>query len=193
MYRATLAILLFAAVLGGCDARPEGVVTVETSGSLELIHTVHFTTESQDWDLRVDCFMEGSLARETLHVRAYDNTFEDGLTIDFYVDDFDGDGNYHRTFNQPNPALLLSLWDDDTDDWTLDTASGGVCDFVIESGGRVGTVECADVAGDASGLLAFDDVQLSGCWTCTGLYWNDQRNTWYDEDDRDHDAYDDIF
>ncbi len=187
--RNTLAVLcttLIAASLGGCDARPEGQLHVETSGSLELIHTVRFTTESQDWDLRVDCLLEGGLRSQTLHVRAYDNTFEDGFDIDLFIDDFESDGSYHRTFNQPNPALWLTLVDDDTDRWTLDTSGGGTCDFEVEYGGRQGTYECEDVAGDASGAATFEDVAVSGSWTCTGLYWNDFG--YEDGHDRDDDV-----
>jgi len=84
-----------------------------------------------------------------------------------------GNGDYVRTENQPLSALRLTLTDDLTDTWTLDTSSGGACDFTIDSAGRTGTYTCTDVYGWVSETLTFADIEISGEWSCTGIYWED--------------------
>ena len=162
---------LFAA---GCNSRPEGMVSIDSGGSLQLQHQIFWTQEHMDWDVRVDCTLTGSVGHETLHVAAYDNTFRDGLTLDLRVQEFDGNGDYVRTENQPQAALVVTLVDDLTDTWTLDTLGGGVCEFTIDARGREGTYTCTDVYGYVNDTLTFADVEVVGDWACTGLFWADE-------------------
>jgi|ETNmetMinimDraft_26_1059896.scaffolds.fasta_scaffold85251_1 hypothetical protein len=157
----------------GCNSRPEGMISVTSAGSLQLQHEIFWTQETMDWDVRVDCTRSGSVGHQTLHVSAYDNTFRDGLFLDLRVQEFSGNGDYVRTENQPLSALRLTLTDDLTDTWTLDTSSGGACDFTIDSAGRTGTYTCTDVYGWVSETLTFADIEISGEWSCTGIYWED--------------------
>jgi len=167
-------IALFALLfLFGCDSRPEGVLTVDATGRLELQHEISWIHERMEWDVRVDCLMTGSFGHRTLMISAYDNTFRDGLFIDLQIQEFEGNGLYTRTDTQPVEALALELVDDATSTWSLNTAGGGSCAFDISNGGRVGSYDCEDVAGSVTDAYVFDDVNVSGEWLCTGLYWTD--------------------
>ncbi len=157
----------------GCNSRPEGMVTLDSGGSLQIQHEIFWTHEHMDWDVRVDCGLSGSLGHKTLHVSAYDNTFRDGLTLDLRIQEYSGNGDYVRTENQPVAALSLTLTDDATDTWFLDSTGGGACEFTIDSRGRDGTYHCTDVHGWVSETLTFDDIEITGEWACTGVYWED--------------------
>lgn len=157
----------------GCDSRPEGMVSIDSAGSLQIQHEIHWTQEMMDWDVRVDCNLSGSFGHQTLHISAYDNTFRDGLVLDLRIQEFDGNGDYVRTENQPLSALSLVLTDDASDVWTLDSGGGGACEFTIDSRGRTGSYHCTDVYGYVSETLTFDDIEITGEWACTGVYWED--------------------
>lgn len=186
LFLAFTSAILFAA---GCDPSPEGQIDFTSTGSLAIEHSIRWDDQSHEWDVRVDCELYGSFSEETLHISAYDNTFADGLTIDLRVQEFSGNGDYTRTENQPQSTLQLSLLDTVADNWVLDTAQGGYCNYVIESGGRVGSFSCLDVPGMVEQTaMAFDDVILEGTWTCTGLYLgSDEGDRDYDDLDRDED------
>jgi hypothetical protein len=165
-----LSMLLLAS---GCNSRPEGTLTVAATGRLELQHEIYWSHEHMDWDVRVDCLMTGEYGHETLLISAYDNTYRDGLVVNIQLQEFDGDGQYTRTQSQPLEAFSLSLYDDETSTWSLSTAGGGACVFVIEHGGRSGSYDCTDVHGSVTDTHSFDDSHVQGEWLCTGVYWTD--------------------
>ena len=174
MYR-IMALLwtLLALSTSGCDSRPEGMLTIDSTGRLELQHEIYWSHEHMEWDVRVDCLMSGSYGHETLMVSAYDNTYRDGLNIELQLQEYQGDGIYTRTQTQPQEAFSLQLLDDETSEWDLGTAGGGACIFEISRGGRVGTYDCQEVYGSVTDTYEFDDVHVQGEWLCTGLYWTD--------------------